>query len=853
MKVKVKPGYFVLICILTLNSFNAFAQDTKISGIVSDAHTGEPLPYVSIYIDKVSAGTLTDIDGKYTLTFDTDLDSLIMRVSYLGYQTKKMNIITHNNQIINVKLEPEVQKLKDIVVKEEKGKYRNKDNPAVALIKKVIEHKSENRKEAYEYYEYEKYEKIQFAINNITEDFKNKKAFKKFQFVFENIDSSTLGGNPVLPMFLRETISEVYYRQSPKSGKEIIKADKTIAFEEYINNDGLNMYLNNMYQDVNIYENNIMLLTNQFISPISNFSPAFYLFFIADTISENSEQFIKLGFVPRNHSDFLFQGYIYITMDGNYAVTKLDMSVKNDINLNWVQKLKIVQRFEKIENMGYILVYDEFSADFGINEKQTGVFGQRIVSFKDFKINQPRIAEDYEGIPLIIDENARMHSDSFWSVGRHMELSNSEKNVYTIVDSIKNVPLFKHSMELIILSVSGFKNIGPDFDLGPFASFYSFNPIEGLRLKVGGRTTPNFSNRFLFEGYGAYGFRDKQWKYLLGTTISLSTLKVNEFPAKSLKLNYMRDVKIPGQDLKFIQEDNFLLSFRRGINDKWIYLNLFKIEYLHEFKNNFSYSIGYNNRNQEALGGIHFNSVHYNELENDIKGIQTSELNISLRWAPGEKFYQGKIYRTNIPTNKPITTFRYVKAFKDFTGGQYDYQSTSINIYKRCYLSQIGYTDVSLEGGKIFGTVPFPLLSIHQANQSYAFLSQSYNLMNFLEFVSDQYASVNIDHYFNGFFLNKIALIKKLKWREALSLKVLYGSISKNNDPDSNPELFKFPVNSEGIPITYSLNRKPYIEGSVAIGNILKFIRVDLVKRFTYNDHPGISSLGVRARIKFDF
>jgi hypothetical protein len=340
---------------------------------------------------------------------------------------------------------------------------------------------------------------------------------------------------------------------------------------------------------------------------------------------------------------------------------------------------------------------------------------------------------------------------------------------------------------------------------------------------------------------------------LTGSTYSFTKRSIFEFPVRSLKASYQRETKIPGQELQFIQEDNILLSFKRGTNDKWLYNDILNLEYLNEFKNHFSFTLGYKNWIQKAAGGLHYNRTDYVNDSFDIKNIQTSEVSLTLRWAPNEKFYQGKTYRIPISFKNPIFTLRYVQGIKGLLGGEYDYQNISLNIYKRFYFSQLGYTDVVLEGGKIFGKVPFPLLDIHRANQTYAYQLQSYNLMNFLEFVSDQYASINIDHSFNGFFFNKIPLFKKLKWREAVTLKVLYGSINSNNNPANNSQLLRFPVTSEGVPITYSLSEKPYIEGSVAIANIFKFFRVDLVKRFTYLDHPNISQLGIRVRFKFDF
>ena len=851
MKFKVNHIFFLLFIFFAGKLIGQ--STTVIKGTIRDSKTKELLPYVTVFFDESNVATTTDSLGRYRIeTLQTTYT--VLKVMLIGYNPVLKEVTPGIEQTIDFKMVAEGKVLNEVTVKSKRTKYRNKDNPAVELIRKVIDHKAQNRPEGFNYYEYEKYEKIQFALSNITEKFQNRKAFKKFQFVFENIDTTKLeGGKAILPVYLKESISEVRYRKSPQVKKEIIKGNKTVAFEGYVDSQGMDAYMKYLYQDINIYDNNITLLTNQFISPIANISPTFYKFFITDTITENNQKFIRLGFVPRNHSDFLFQGVMHITLDSSYAVTKIDMSVNKDINLNWVKELKINQDFEKKEGQGYVLVKDEFSADFGLSKGKMGIYGQRIASYKDFILDKPRPDQDYKGDAIETNDSADFRQDDFWKKNRHEELSKSEQGVYTTIDSIKKVPAFKRTLDVIVILFAGYKTITPYFELGPLSTFYSFNPVEGFRLRAGGRTTNAFSKKVVLEGYGAYGFKDEKWKYFGGVTYSLSKRSIYEFPVRSIRVNYQRETKIPGQELQFIQEDNILLSFKRGTNDKWLYNDIANVEYLTEFKNHFSFKLAYKNWTQQAAGGLNYSKTDYLDLVNHEKNLQTSEFALTLRWAPNEKFYQGKTYRVPITFKNPIFTLRYLQGVKGFLGGQYNYQNISLNVIKRFYLSQIGYTDVVVEGGKIFGTVPFPLLDIHRANQSYAYQLQSYNLMNFLEFVSDEYASINVDHYFNGFFFNKIPLLRKLKWREVISVKALYGSISPNNNPNNNPDLLKFPVNIDGNPITYSLDKKPYIEGSVAIANIFKFFRVDLVKRFTYLDHPNISQLGIRVRFKFDF
>lgn len=852
MRIRIKTKWLLQYLMVLILPLYSAGQNTVLKGVVTDSITKEPLPFVSLVFVNTSIGTLTDFEGKYILQTAQPLS--LLKVSSVGYKSVIIKVVKGKTQVINIKLVSEAFNLDVVTIKARRQRYRNQDNPAVELIKNVIEHKNENRKEGFDYYEYEKYEKIQFALSNISENFKNKKAFKKFQFVFENMDSSKLEGKPVLPMYLKETLSENWYRKSPKAEKELIKAEKMVSFDGYVDNGGLNEYLKYLYQDIDIYESNITLLTNQFISPIAGMSPTFYRFYITDTITENQDKYYKLNFYPRNHSDFLFQGFMLISMDSSYAVKKIDMTVNEDINLNWVKELSIKQDFIKIKDQGYVVAFDEFSADFGMSKNsKMGIFGQRTVVYNNYLLNKERKPSDYSGDEVMKSDSIDLHSSNYWKVNRPMALSKSEQGVYKTIDSIQTIPAFRRSMDLVMLLFAGYKNIGPYFELGPVSTFYSFNPVEGFRLRAGGRTTSQFSNKLNFESYAAYGFNDDKWKYYIGTTYSLCNRSFNEFPVKSLKASFQHETKIPGQELQFVQEDNFLLSFKRGANDKWLYNDIYNVEYTNEFKNHVTVSLGYKNWTQQAAGGLHFSTPDYKNATYALDQLRTSEISFSLRWAPNEQFYQGKVYRIPIYNKYPIFTFRFINGTKGLFGGEYDYQNISMSVFKRFNWSQLGYTSILVEGGKVFGTLPFPLLDIPRANQTYSYQLQSYNLMNFLEFVSDQYVSTYIDHYFNGFFFNKIPLLKKLKWREAMSLKILYGSLKDANNPAKNKDSYAFPVNPEGIPTTYSFDKKPYIEGSVAVANIFKFFRVDLVKRFSYLDNPDVSQLGVRVRFKFDF
>ena len=851
MRITVKNSLFLLFFLL--QGLSLFAQRTVVIGTVTDAKSGQPIAFANVAFADSDIGIGTDTNGHYVL--ETNKDYSLLLVSFIGYASIEVKIFPGKEQTKDIRLESEIKELQEATVVGQRQKYRSKGNPAVDLIRNVIDHKKENHKENFDYYEYDEYQKIEIAASHIAEGIEDKKFFRKIQFVFDNVDTTRLEGTPILPLFLQEEMAAVRYRKKPKTTRKIITANKSVAFAGYLDNKGVDTYMKYLYQDINIYDESITILTNQFTSPIANVAPAFYQYSISDTITENGLKLVKLDFYPRNPSDLLLQGSMLVSLDSNYAVMKIDMGVAKAINLNWVKDLDIMQEFIQSGDQGVILVKDQFSADFGLSKKddKMGFFGQRTVYYSNFEINKERPDEDYAGDAVVYLDEANDHSDLFWEENRPIALSKSESGVYTTMDSLNNVPAFKHSMNLMVLILSGYTKITPNFELGPVGAFYSFNPVEGFRLRVGGRTTTAFSKKITFDSYVAYGFKDERWKYYFGTTYSLTKRSIYEFPIQSLKASYQRDTKIPGQENQFVQEASFFLSFKRGPNDMWLYNDIYKLDYFREFKNHFSFDIGYKNWTQEAAGTLHFNKEDYNNPSTDIDHVQTSEVSVLLRWAPNEQFYQGKTNRTAISYKDPVFTLHYINGIKGLLGGEYNYHNLQLSVFKRFYLSPIGYTDVTLSGGKLFGQVPFPLLEIHRANQTYAYFFQSYNMMNFLEFVSDQYASLYIDHWFNGFFFNKIPLFKKLKWREVASLRLLYGSLSHQNDPAYTDGLFAFPVTPEGTPITHALGSKAYIEASVGVVNIFKFLRLDLVKRFSYLDHPDISKLSLLASVKFDF
>jgi hypothetical protein len=839
--------YCIFIPIFHSNLNSQTVGKTIVKGSVVEAKTGTPLPFVSVILKNTTVGTITDKNGRYFI--ETTVKASAIAFSFIGYEKESRAITMGQTQTINIKLNPASYSLNEVIVKPKKVSYSNRNNPAVDLIQSVINKKSENRMEDCDYLEYDKYEKSQFSLSKISEKNRQGFALKNYQFLFDNIDTIKQRGKEVLPFYIKETLSKCYYRKSPTDTKEIIKGEKTVDFDEYVDTKGLSSYVNYLYQNINIYDNDIFFLTNKFLSPIAKSAPTFYKYYIIDTLQVSEVKCIRMFFEARNKADFLFQGFLFITQDSTYAVRKIDMNLNSGINIDWVKNVKIVQDFVRTPKKTWIISKDDIAISFEVTKNMTGLYGERSVSYSNYIVNKAINDSIFAGQKIDRRIDPSISKTDYWETNRPVALSKSEKGIYTNIDSLKKIPAFKRSMKIIMLFTTSYFTFNK-FEIGPWGSFYSFNNLEGNRIKIGGATTSSFSKKLILEGYLAYGTRDYKYKYFGAATYSLTPRTIYQFPVKYLKLSYQDDVSIPGQDLQFDHPDSYALSFKRGITDKFLYYKVASIEYLNEFNNHFSFGLGYKISTQKVAGNLIYKTDYLDTL-NNISGIKNSEVNLTFRYAPNEEFYQGKHSRSPLPSKYPVFQLRLAMGLKSIYN-DYNYSRVQFSFTKTFYPSIIGYTYVTLEGGKIFGKVPFPLLFIHNANQSFIYQDNSYNMMNFLEFVSDQYISLNIDHCFNGFIFNKIPLLKKLKLREVVTCKILYGGISNLNDPSKQSDLFRFPTDKNGKLLTYSLEKKPYVEAGLGISNVFKILRMDIITRISYTTHENAPTIWPFLQFRLD-
>ena len=824
---------------------------TTVSGKITDAVTGMPVSYITVKFDGSTCGTSSDNQGKFGLSAFGYYKKIT--VSATGYQTVSQEVKPGQINELQIRLKASEHQLHEVRISAGKRtKYRNKGNPAVELIQEIINHKNINRMASADYLQYDQYERIGLSFFHLSNKFINGSFFSKYKFMLDTTQVIDGQKQTSLPVFFSEKLSQNYLRKTPLKSIKIVQAQKELNIIKFVDTVGVNVYINRIYGDnIDIYENNIFIITNQFLSPIANHAPDFYKFFIADTIKIDNERFIEINFTPRNKGDLLFEGKLLVTMDGQYAIKSCELNVNSQININFMRSLKIVQDFQKHADARYFLNKSDVTADFGIlKEKGLGVIGERTVFYSHYKQNSPLSDAFYKGRSLQFTENFNQPDTTYWLHHRPDTLSEQQELIYSHINKLENMRSFKRTTWIASALTNGFADLG-SVQIGQLGSTLAFNNQEGIRFQAGARTTSAFNKKIYLDGYTAYGTKDAVVKYDLNTYFSLNKTPPYRFPNDYLKIGYLYDISLPGQDLAAVNTQTALTSFSTGKNDYWLYNKILNLVYVKDFYNHFSYNLGFKNWSQQAAGSLLY---EYNNANNTIvHNLTTSEVYLGLRYAPHEQIIQGSMQRFTVYSKYPIINLQINHGIAGFLGGSYNYNNITTNIAKRFYFSQLGYSDVTVLGGLITDKVPFPLLSISPANRAIAYDPNAYNQMGYLEFVSDHYVGLNFTQSFNGFFLNKLPLIDHLKWREYFSFKVLYGGLRNENNPAYSHRLYKFPVGGNGTNGTYALGNVPYIEGGVGIGNIFKFVRVDLIKRFNYLDHPGISEYGLKLSFNPDF
>ena len=812
-------------------ALNASSQTTRVTGKVVDGVSGELLPFVTVGFLDTRISSNSDLEGVYSLETYYATDSI--RATCLGYRPVTLSIKRDQAQVIDFTLQPSSGELKEVVV-------TYSENSAFAVLRQVIRNKPANNRAKLAAYEYESYNKVEFDLNNITEDFKNKKLFKDFKFIFDYVDTTTTKES--LPIFMTETLSDVYYRQEPKTRREIIRANRVSGVE----NESITQFMGDMYQNVNIYQNFLTLFGKNFVSPIADGGSQHYDYLLVDSNWVDRAWCYQIRFKPKHQQQLCFSGEMWIN-DTSFAVRRIDAGIEPGTNLNFVQEFTVHQEYDEVAHEVYMLTKDQLMVDLNplkdegeVNKNPIqGFYGRRNASYRDFKINRARDDAFYNGVSeVIVDEDPLSESADFWDQHRHTPLSKRENDIYHMVDTMKRVPKFRTYLDLINTVVTGYYKLGK-VEVGPYFNVYSFNPVEGNRFRLGMRTSNKFSKRIEYSGFVAYGTHDEEFKYGFGARGFIS-----KEPRQLLGVYHNRDIEQLGQSISAFKQDNVLSSvLRNAPNNKLTLVNEFKVTYERQWFQGFSNTVLFRVRTLYPRGDlVYLKFKNSEDFPVPISSIRTTELAINTRYAYREKFVSGTFRRVSLGTKYPAFELHCAFGIRNLLGSDHEYQKFVFRVNQRVPTGVLGNLRYAAEIGRVFGTLPYPLLIVHPGNETFYYDEAAYNTMNFFEFISDRYASLSLQQHFDGFLLNRIPLLRKLKWREVIGVKGVIGDLDAKH---ADELLF--------LPIMRRLNEGPFVEASAGLENVFKFLRVDGVWRLTYRDSPRATLFGLRMKININF
>ena len=846
--------FLLLGCCISVSAQN-------IQGVVTDSLTNDPIPYLSVFYEGKGVGSITDNDGHYKVETRKGWNKLTF--SAVGYVTKVVNIIPGVTKNLNVRMRPDDIMLDEVVVKPKREKYSRKNNPAVELMKKVIAHKNNNKLSENDYYQYNKYQKITMSLNDVTPEMLEKGMYKKMPFLKDQIELCEETNKFILPISVDETASQKIYRKHPKSEKTIIKGMSSTGVNElFATGDMLSTVLKDVFTDVNIYDNDIRLLQYPFISPISSSDAiSFYKFYIMDTTFVDKDKCFHLTFVPNNSQDFGFTGHLYVLADSSYTVKKCTMNLPKKSGVNFVDNMDIIQEFEQLPNGEWVLKTDDMIVEMTLMKIMQGFQIRRTTRYSDYAFDElPQQLFKRKGAE-IKEADAMMRGDDFWNQYRPVPLTQTESSMDMLVKRLEQMPGFKYVIFELKAFIENFVETGTKdnpskVDIGPVNTMISNNYIDGLRLRMSAQTTANLNPHLFFKGYYAYGFKDHRSKYMGEVEYSFNKKEYlpREFPKNSITFSYQYDVMSPTDKFLKTDKDNVFVSFKTSTVDQMSYVRNIALKYENETQFGLKTTVEVKHSTDEPTGGLAY--ITNDDQKTLVPEIQTMEASLAFRYAPGETFVNTKQRRIPVSFDAPVFTLSHTTGFKGVLGGEYNFNLTEVGLYKRFWFSSWGKIDMFVKGGAQWNKVPFPLLIMPAANLSYILQRETFNLINNMEFLNDRYASLDVSWDLNGKIFNRIPLLKKLKWREAIGFKMLYGHLTDKNNPMKHPgdsELFLFPTR-DGRPTSFVMDPKtPYMECSVGIHNIFKILHIDYVRRLNYLDHPDANKWGVRFMVMMTF
>ena len=832
----------------------------QIHGVITDAETGDSIPFASVVYKGHHQAVVSDVSGKYRIDRHEGWN---ITFSAVGYKSRIMAITNKTKSRLNIKLKPDQQQLAEVTVHTKRSRYSRKNNPAVELMRRVVAAKQKTDLGQNDYYQYNKYEKITLSLNDLKPEQLEQGPFKKHPWLVEQVETSNVTGKMILPVSVDETVSQKVYRRNPRSEKTIITGQSSKGVNDlFQTGDIINTVVKDVFTDIDLYQDHIRLLQYPFISPISNEGISFYRYYIEDTLTVELDTCFHLHFLPNNQNDMGFRGDLYILKDSTLHVRRCEMTIPKQSNVNFVQNVKILQDYEQLPNGQWVLTKDDMSTELEFASFLRSISVARTTRMSDYAFD-PIPKKLFKGLRNEVTEaDAQMRDEAFWNQYRQVELTKSESSMDKFIHSIENVKGMKYVIfGLKALFENSVETSTPNYvDICPVNTILSNNYVDGWRSRLSAKTTANLSKHFFLSGYYGHGWGSKKDYYNAEFTYSLNPKKYlpHEFPRRTMTIQINKDVCSPGDRFMDTDKDNFMVALKWAETNKMMLYNRQQVTFEYETDWGLKLTVNGKLEENESCGAMTFQTLDMpkpTEFRRTGNGdfLRTTEVTGRLRYAPGETYINNKLRRRVINFDAPVFSVAHTMGFDGILGGNYNYNYTEVGIFKRFWLSSWGKLDVSAKGGIQWNQVPYPLLIQPAANQSYIIAPETFNLINTMEFLNDRFASLMVSWDLNGKIFNRLPLIKKLHWREYIGVRMLWGTLTDKNNPfleqnQGNSRLMYFP---EGCHVMDP--HRPYAELVLGIHNIFKIWHVEYVRRLSYNELPTSPKWGMRYVIALSF
>lgn len=848
----------LIILFLTLSSV---VNAQMISGVVVDEESGDSISYPSLRYKRGNIAVAGNASGRFSIE---RRDGSYLTISAVGYKTLQILIGPNTPSEMRITLKTDTKKLQEVTVKTRRKKYSRKENPAVELMRRVIAAKKRTDLSNKDFYQFNKYQKITLALNDINPADLEKEKMKNKKWLTDQIEMCPYNNKLILPLSVDETVTRNIYRKKPRSEKTIITGQNSTGVNHlFETGDILNNIVKDVFTDVDLYDDQIRLLQYPFTSPIGKDAISFYRFYIADTVFVDRDKCIHLQFIPNNQQDFGFRGDMWIVADSTLHVKRCHLTLPKKSDVNFVENLNVIQEYTRLPGGDWALTTDDMTVELSVVSFLSKAIVIRTTRMSDYAFDELP-DKLFKGKAAVRHEaDARMRDDTFWNKHRSVELTKSESSMDSFIKGMSRTKGFKYILFGAKALIENYVETGDDkhpskVDIGPINTIISKNFIDGIRTRISAQTTAKLNPHWFLSGYYARGWDSHKNYYKGELTYSFNKKEYlpREFPKRTLTFSSTYDVCSPSDKFMHTDKDNVFTAFKWSKVEKMMFYNRQQLSFEHEEEWGFKTTVSLKTEGNEACGELFFTPLSASGNAYDGRGngkIRTTEAQIELRYSPGETFINTKQRRIPVNLDAPVFTIGHTLGIKGFLGGDYNYNLTEASIYKRLWLNSWGKMDILVKGGIQWDKVPFPLLIMPAANLSYIVSDETFNLINNMEFLNDRYASLDVSWDLNGKIFNRIPLLKKLKWREWLGVKCLWGTLSDRNNPtlarnaDDNV-LMMFP---EG---TFIMDKKrPYVELIAGIHNIFKIFHVQYVRRLNYLDLPTAHKHGVRIMMRFTF